>query len=631
MLSYNNDHIQREIMYKSNAFSVRCVMEYDGVSPIANISGDPTVGAAPLTVTFNDETINNPTSWQWDFGDGNTSSEQNPEHIYQDTGSYNVLLAVSNKYGTDTLLKTDYIVVFQEGGVSCPGIESIEYGGLEYSTVLIGEQCWLKQNLNIGDMILGTSDMMDNGIIEKYCYDDNPENCNLYGAMYQWDEVMQYSIQEGVQGICPEGWHIPDDSEWKILEGTVDISYPVNDPEWDNQGWRGLDAGINLKSTFLWNNAGNGLDAYGYTALAGGRKEPDGSFVEIGNRSHLWSSSEYVSNSHAWYRTLSFDSDQSGRTSSYKTRGLHVRCLNDVYFASPKAGFNALPITGIAPITVSFTDQSTNNPTSWQWDFGDGNTSSEQNPEHTYQDIGSYTIALVVANNFGSDTLIKADYIVATPEAGSPCPGMETIEYGGLEYNTVLIGGQCWLKQNLNIGEMIIGTSDMMDNGIIEKYCYDDNPENCNLYGAMYQWNEVMQYSIQEGAKGICPEGWHIPTDNEWKILEGTVDSSFPVNDPEWDNLGWRGVDVGKNLKSTLFWNNAGNGLDVFGFTALPGGRKEPDGSFVEIGNISHLWSSSEQSYSHTWYRPLSFNSNQSYRTGSYKTRGVHVRCLRDY
>ena len=85
---------------------------------------------------------------------------------------------------------------------------------------------------------------------------------------------------------------------------------------------------------------------------------------------------------------------------------------------------------------------------------------------------------------------------------------------------------------------MIHGTMEQSNNGIIEKYCYNNEPDSCTKYGGLYQWNEMMQYTTQQGAQGICPPGWHLPTDEEWKVLEGAVDSQYGIGDPEWDNCG---------------------------------------------------------------------------------------------
>src|ERR1035437_2147476 len=108
----------------------------------------------------------------------------------------------------------------------------------------------------------------------------------------------------------------------------------------------------------------------------------------------------------------------------------------------------------------------------------------------------------------------------------NPCPGVQTVDYGGKTYNTVQIGSQCWLKENLDVGTMInsaTAADSMRNNGIIEKYCFNDDPNNCTTYGGLYQWNEAMQYVTTPGSKGICPTGWHIPTSAEDSTLITTV------------------------------------------------------------------------------------------------------------
>ncbi len=94
----------------------------------------------------------------------------------------------------------------------------VSYAGESYPTVKIGTQCWFAENLNVGTRVSGSSNMSNNGTIEKYCYDNSESNCNTYGGLYQWDEMMAYSTTQGTKGICPSGWHLPRDSEWYTLE-----------------------------------------------------------------------------------------------------------------------------------------------------------------------------------------------------------------------------------------------------------------------------------------------------------------------------------------------------------------------------------------------------------------------------
>ena len=197
-------------------------------------------------------------------------------------------------------------------------------------------------------------------------------------------------------------------------------------------------------------------------------------------------------------------------------------------------------------------------------------------------------------------------------------------------YNTVQIGDQCWMAENLNIGIMINGSEEMTDNGVIEKYCYDNDPENCETYGGLYQWDEMMEYVTDTAVQGICPAGWHLHTDHEWKVLEGTVDSQYPVGDPIWNQTGYRGFDVGLNLKSTSGWNESGNGSGLYGYEALPGGFRDYNGGFHFLTYNAYFWSSSEYSSSYAWYRSLYYGYDEVYRYYDYKYYGFSVRCLKD-
>ncbi|MBC8320453.1 MAG: hypothetical protein H8E34_07010 [Bacteroidetes bacterium] len=209
---------------------------------------------------------------------------------------------------------------------------------------------------------------------------------------------------------------------------------------------------------------------------------------------------------------------------------------------------------------------------------------------------------------------------------GEPCPGTPTVYYEGQTYNTVLIGGQCWLKENLNVGTRIDGNQGMSNNGNIEKYCYDDDPENCEIYGGLYQWDEMMDYTTLEGTQGICPDGWHLPSDDEWKVLEGTVDSQYGVGDPEWDNTGWRGIDVGFILKSDGTWSYNGNGINTYGFSILGGGYREVNGSYQNLGTQTLIWTSTE----YGWARNIDCYQDKIMRTESNGNHGFYVRCLKD-
>jgi uncharacterized protein (TIGR02145 family) len=211
-----------------------------------------------------------------------------------------------------------------------------------------------------------------------------------------------------------------------------------------------------------------------------------------------------------------------------------------------------------------------------------------------------------------------------------PCPGTPTVEYEGQVYNTIQIFSQCWLKENLDVGTRIAGDQEMTDNGVKEKYCYNNEPDSCTKYGGLYQWWEMMQYTTQQGVQGICPTGWHIPTDEEWKVLEGSVDSQYGIGNSLWNEVEYRGYDAGTNLKNTSGWY--GNGTDLFGFSGLPGGYSTDIGVFFGVSGWGLWWTSTESFYYYAWCRMLDSYYPQIYRSSASipQDSGFSVRCLRD-
>jgi uncharacterized protein (TIGR02145 family) len=189
-----------------------------------------------------------------------------------------------------------------------------ERDGQEYKTVQIGEQCWMAENLNIGT---SSYYQTDNNIIEKICYDNDEEYCDVYGGLYQWDEMMQYTNREGTKGICPEGWHVPNYNEWKELEfytGGVNI------------------AGGKLKETgtehWLLPNEG-ATNEYGFTGLGAGYNTYGGGgyLKEI---TEFWSSSESsVEIDRAISRSLFNKSTWFGTNEEPKYSYFSLRCILD--------------------------------------------------------------------------------------------------------------------------------------------------------------------------------------------------------------------------------------------------------------------------------------------------------------
>ena len=209
--------------------------------------------------------------------------------------------------------------------------------------------------------------------------------------------------------------------------------------------------------------------------------------------------------------------------------------------------------------------------------------------------------------------------------------GDQIEDAAGNIYNSIRIGSQCWMAENLNIGSMVNSSSNQTDNSIIEKYCYLDNTSNCDIYGGLYQWNEMMQYVTTESTQGICPTGWHLPSDEEIKTLE----MELGLTQAEADATEFRGTNEGSKMAgNATLWNDGSLEADPeFGtsrFVGLPGGIRYTGGAFYNKGDLTYLWTSSKVG-SVAWSRYLLFNNTKVRRiTDDIEDYGFSARCVRD-
>ena len=173
----------------------------------------------------------------------------------------------------------------------------------------------------------------------------------------------------------------------------------------------------------------------------------------------------------------------------------------------------------------------------------------------------------------------------------------------GKTYKTVKIGKQVWMAENLNYD-------------IKHSYCYDDDPENCEKYGRLYTW---------VAANYVCPEGWHLPTKEEFEIL--------------MSNVG--GIETaGKMLKSKQGWDSYehefehalqdGNGIDKYGFNVLPAGDRYYDYDFYRAGKNAYFWCATESGENHAYLLDLYYASEHAFLDDGLKDFAASVRCLRD-
>jgi uncharacterized protein (TIGR02145 family) len=288
----------------------------------------------------------------------------------------------------------------------------------------------------------------------------------------------------------------------------------------------------------------------------------------------------------------------------------------------PVANFSASPTSVSVGGSVQFTDQSANNPISWTWSFGDGTMSTQQNPVKTYTTAGTYTVSLTVTNSYGSNTSTKNNYIDVSDMGGNPT-GTFTDSRDGKTYNWVKIGDQTWMSENLAYLPSVSPSS--QDSYTAQHYYVYDyhgtdvaaakQHANYKTYGALYNWPAALT---------ACPQGWHLPSDQEWKQLEGYL--GLPID--ELDNMGFRGSEQGSQLKSPTGWTDDLSGSNSSGFTAIPAGYRFTD--FEWMGAGLAWWSSTPASEENAIDRGLSNQTNKIDRYAYGKNSGFSVRCVRN-
>jgi uncharacterized protein (TIGR02145 family)/uncharacterized repeat protein (TIGR02543 family) len=202
-----------------------------------------------------------------------------------------------------------------------------------------------------------------------------------------------------------------------------------------------------------------------------------------------------------------------------------------------------------------------------------------------------------------------------------------SVSYGGETYESVVIGSQTWLKRNLNYN----AEGSKCGNG---RSLSDANTSTCDTYGRLYNWSTAMALSssctssscssqINAKHRGICPSGWHIPSDADWIVLMKYVDPSCSDNSVC--------ANAGRLLKATGGWSYNGNGTDEFGFSALPGGGGYSGGGFGIVGDYGFWWSATEGDSDFAYSRGMYFNHEYAYWNNYYpKDYLFSVRCLQD-
>ncbi|MBE0640364.1 MAG: hypothetical protein IH598_17770 [Bacteroidales bacterium] len=538
---------------------------------------------------------------------------------------------------------------FNFTGTSCPGTPTVsDIDGNVYNTVLIGEQCWMKENLKTTTFRNGTpipnvtnGDDWTNLTTGAYSWYGNLiEWKESYGALYNWFAIVDPNE------LCPEGWHVPSWDSWtQLINFAVSQGYPNqwNDPNGAGNALKScrqldspLGGGCNTTEHPRWSAHGthHGFDAFGFSALPGGYRVANGLFAYLWGYGGWWSSTETIPIS-AWNHHMYHYEANVIMYSYFKEYGFSVRCLRD----------DLPPTTYQLTLEAEPSDAGTVSGEG-QYEAGEVvNISATANPGWEFvnwtdddgivSELANFTYTMPA-----QDITLTANFI--KDQGGFNCGDTLVDRRDGQSYATVQLGAQCWMAENLNIGTMINVTQEMEDNGIIEKYCYNNDEASCDIYGGLYQWDEMMNYTNSLGTQGICPEGWSMPTDADWiHLVDYVVAQGYP--NQSGNPLGaanalksCRQVNspMGGDCNTTMHprWNQniTHSGFDEFGFSALPGGYRFIDGAFYGIGDLGFWWSSTLGPPTLSWLRYMVYDTAVVYRQEGYKTSGISVRCLRN-
>jgi PKD repeat protein len=371
-------------------------------APVADFTGAPTSGLPPLNVGFTDLSQNTVNTWDWDFGDGNTSTQQNPMNIYNDPGLYTVKLVVTGPGGSDSTTKTDYIQV-NYFPPTCDFTADITTGIFPLTVNFT--------DLSLDSVDTWSWDFGDGGTSTV----QHPEH------IYQ--DPGLYTVSLTVTG--------PGGSDTHTKTDYITVNYPAPSAAFSGNPTSGI-APLSVSFTDLSTDTVNAWSwSFG-----------DGSFSSLQHPVHQYASSGN-------YTVILTVTGPGGTDTETKYNYINV---SD---AAPLADFTGYPTSGHFPLTVNFTDQTSGVVNSWKWYFDDGGTSIQQNPSHTYLFSGEYTVSLKVSGPGGSDSIAKLNYITVLV-------GIEEIDDANLRVFPNPCRDYLLIESNRPVGSIQI--SDIMGN-----------------------------------------------------------------------------------------------------------------------------------------------------------------------
>ena len=598
---YNSDDgVTRSTKYLKEAQSVRCLMNEK--SPVAHINFSPTKGTTKTEFQLD---ASGSSDWQtktddlevrWDTnGDGTWDTgfakTKILTHQYKTPGTYQVLLEVKDSDGlVNKIAKTLKVIDARNEKIFADTRD-----GKVYKWVKIGTQTWMAENMaylpslnpsnGVGHYVYG---YLGNSATEA----GSDPKCLTYGVLYDWKEA---------QSACPSGWHLPSDTEWRLLVEFL-----------------GKDAAEKMKETEtgLWIGSNNpGANSSGFSAL------PAGSvngiiFSELGKEANIWSSSAPAKSDARIWRLYSENANLTeGKIG--REQGVSVRCLRNT--ESPTAAFTIKPRIGTTGTSFLFDASESSDSASiskelevrWDWN-GDGiwDTGYSRTKSNTFQfsNTGTNKIIMEVKDNNGLTGTATRFVTVAE--------GKFTDSRDGHEYVYKTIGGQTWMAENLawlpNIGRNLNGDRSKRspEYSVFDFSGYEISKakasSNYNTYGVLYNW---------EAAQNACPSGWHLPSEREWSALINSLGYPAAGKMEECGTEHWSG-------------NNA-DATNSSGLTVLPGGAMWYSGRFNGLSDFASFWTSTVSDSVRA--KSITLYHDQSYprQYPDERINGFSVRCVR--
>ena len=450
-------------------------------------------------------------------------------------------------------------------------------------------QVWMAENLNYADSVKTPS--LKGG---NWCYNNDEKNCNVGGRYYTWAAAIDSvalandaeapldcgygktcGLDRAVQGICPDGWHLPSIYEWGLLSVALGGAPVSGEPLKALTGWNYSSTGYN-----------NGTDLYGFAALPTGRRVSATSWGKVGTDVYYWSATEQGAY-YGRYFNINNVYTNSYTSQDNKYYGQSVRCVKGDPSTAP-----------VRPSSSSSVD--------------------ETKSSSSVTSVSSSSV--VVAAPCKTETEDNCEY------------GTLTDSRDGQTYKTVEIGSQVWMAENLNYAYTGVLYNNSGYTSDSTSWCFGNDPANCIKYGRLYTWAAAMDSvgtwstngkgcgynktcSPTYPVRGVCPEGWHLPTQTEWNTLFTAVGGQSTA---------------GKMLKSTSGWNSSGNGTDAYSFSALPAGLRSYNGYFNGEGDNAFFWSSTEFNSDYACRMYLNYDGDDARPGSNYKYYGFSVRCVQD-